>query len=445
MKQAIVMGAACLIAGTSFGQLTIKGQYRPRAEYRHGYKTLADTNQNPAFSIDQRLRLSFEYKVADYEFFATVQDIRTWGANSQLNVSDGFLSLHEGWAKVNFKNNWGLKLGRQEIDYDDARIFGNVDWTQQARSHDAALIQYTKEGFKFDLGFAFNQPGSVLVGTDYTVASSYRDMQYIWLNKNFGTKVNFSFLALNLGQQVNVVDANGDPDFSYNYTQTVGTHAKFKGGKLNIDFNGFVQMGSPQVAPVTPLFAVLGGVDISYKVSDNFSAILGYEYQSGKSQTDTTKSYNEQAYSFNPYFGTNHKFNGYMDYFYVGNHINSVGLQDAYLKFKYARGKSSVELDGHIFMAAADVLDKVELSKTGKYTAMNPMLGTEIDLTFKTKLNESVTLVGGYSHMIGTETMGMLKNVVYTTGTDAGKGRIDQISNWAYVMIVIKPTLYSGK
>ena len=32
---------------------------------------------------------------------------------------------------------FAFKVGRQEINYDDARIFGNVDWAMQARSHDA--------------------------------------------------------------------------------------------------------------------------------------------------------------------------------------------------------------------------------------------------------------------------------------------------------------------
>ncbi len=33
-------------------------------------------------------------------------------------------------------------------------------------------------------------------------------------------------------------------------------------------------------------------------------------------------------FAFTPLYGTNHKFNGWMDYFYVGNHGSSIGLQD---------------------------------------------------------------------------------------------------------------------
>jgi hypothetical protein len=31
---------------------------------------------------------------------------------------------------------FSMKLGRQEVIYDNSRIFGNVDWAQQGRSHD---------------------------------------------------------------------------------------------------------------------------------------------------------------------------------------------------------------------------------------------------------------------------------------------------------------------
>jgi hypothetical protein len=40
--------------------------------------------------------------------------------------------------------------------------------------------------------------------------------------------------------------------------------------------------------------------------------------------------------SFNSLYGTNHKFNGWVDYFYVGNHAESIGLVDINTVFGYA-------------------------------------------------------------------------------------------------------------
>jgi hypothetical protein len=65
----------------------------------------------------------------------------------------------------------------------------------------------------------------------------------------------------------------------------------------------------------------------------------GYEYLSGNSYNKTDK-----VYAFEPFYGTNHKFNGFMDYFYVGNHINSVGLHDAWLKYGYKQKGNSMPI-----------------------------------------------------------------------------------------------------
>ena len=42
-----------LIPTMMVAQLTISGEVRPRAEYRHGFKSLPNQNQEAAFFIDQ--------------------------------------------------------------------------------------------------------------------------------------------------------------------------------------------------------------------------------------------------------------------------------------------------------------------------------------------------------------------------------------------------------
>ncbi|MBC7828130.1 MAG: hypothetical protein H7122_10310, partial [Chitinophagaceae bacterium] len=45
----------------------------------------------------------------------------------------------------------------QELMYDDVRLLGNLDWLQQARRHDMALLKTIHKGFQMDIGFAYNQ------------------------------------------------------------------------------------------------------------------------------------------------------------------------------------------------------------------------------------------------------------------------------------------------
>lgn len=118
-----------------------------------------------------------------------------------------------------------------------------------------------------------------------------------------------------------------------------------------------------------------------------------------------------------------------MDYFYVGNHGNSVGLQDIFVQLNAKAKKFSVGLHTHFFSAVGDVEDP---NSTG--TAMSKGLGTEIDFFFGFNLTKGVAFKGGYSQMFATETMEAIKG-----------GSKDETSNWAYAMVIFKPTLFSHK
>lgn len=423
------------VSAPSFAQFKISAEVRPRFEYRHGFQSLADSAMKAGTFTDQRTRITFDYKKDKLEFRTSFQDVRVWGSQSQLVTNEDYgISIHEAYGIAHFNDNWSFKFGRQELVYDDHRIFGNVDWAQQARSHDAAVFQYRKEKLKLDFGGGYNQDAAQNNTTNYTVAKSYKTMQYLWGNYTVNDAFNASFLALSLGQQVNFIDQNGNNTYQDNYTLTAGTRLTFKKDKLTATSNLYYQGGSTNTWPAKSVSGHLLNLDISYKIKDPLTVAIGFEMISGNSQTDTSASYAKTLHAFNPYFGTNHKFNGFMDYFYVGNHIGSVGLNDAYLTITYKKEKYFGSLAAHIFMAQADVLDKDELMTTGNITAMNPYLGTEIDLTGGFQMAPGVQCNFGYSHMLGSETMQALKG-----------GDRNAISNWGYIMIVFKPVLFEQK
>ena len=93
-----------------------------------------------------------------------------------------------------------------------------------------------------------------------------------------------------------------------------------------------------------------------------------------------------------------------MDYFYVGNHQNSVGLQDAYLKLNYTQNKWQFTLMPHVFSAPNTVLDAANKK-------MDSYLGTELDFTASYTLQKDIVASAGYSQMFGSATLERLKNV----------------------------------
>ncbi|MFO7672936.1 MAG: alginate export family protein [Lutibacter sp.] len=401
-----------LVTIQSYAQFTISGELRPRAEYRNGYKTLTADGSDAALFVSQRTRLSTQYVLEDYTFFISFQDVRVWGDVPQLNTADkNGLSLHEAWGKVKFSPNFAVKLGRQEINYDDQRIFGNVGWTQQGRSHDIAIFKLENENYKFDLGLAYNQDAENLFGNTYTTTGNYKAMQYAWFHKDWN-KFNASFLILNNGLQ-NIVEDE------IRYSQTFGSHLKYKASDA-LNFNANIYLQSGKDIQDNDLSAYLIGLDLGHKTSSKVDLGLGFEIQSGN---DNALIGNKNK-AFTPFYGTNHKFNGFMDYFYVGNHANSVGLVDIYAKIGTKIGnKSSLTATVHNFSAQAEIASNVD-----------KQLGTEVDLVYSHKFNGDVTIEAGYSQMFASEGLKVVKN-----------NFDDNVNNWAWLMITIKPTLFNSK
>jgi hypothetical protein len=437
LKKGVAFATMTLALSTTYSQLKISGEIRPRFEYKHGYKALADSAANNGASIDQRTRLNFDYKKDQIKFRVSLQDVRTWGNQSQLVGNEDFgISVHEAWGEATSKDKLHkLKFGRQELAYDDHRILGSVGWAQQARSHDALLYKYGKNKLMFHTGLAYNQNGSSLNSTSYINAKSYKAMQYIWANYTATPELKISLLAMSVGQQVNKYNTFGElTNFHDNYTLTTGTRITYNKEKIGIDFSGYYQLGATSEYAAREVAAYNLNIAVSYKVNDKITTTLGYAMLSGNDNTDTTASYAKTEHSFSPYFGTNHKFNGFMDYFYVGNHGGSIGLNDAFLKVDYKHEKFTAGITAHAFLANANILDTKEQVLTGEIKAMDPYLGTEFDVYGAFKLVPSVTCKIGYSHMLGTASMEAIKG-----------GDMNEVSNWGYVMLIMKPTLFQGK
>ena len=411
----------CLMSLLSVNQLMaqfkLSAELRPRTEYRHGYKTLFTEDDKAAFFTSQRTRLNANYSFEKLKFALSLQDVRVWGDVTQMNNTDNQLMLHQAWAEYLFTKEFSMKIGRQQLIYDDARIFGNVDWLQQARSHDLVLFKFEKN-FKLHLGLAYNQETEKVKGTDYNITGNYKNMQFVWFNKktkSFGV----SLLFLNNGLQNKSTDAV--PVYKTAYNQTYGTRLTFDKNKISMFGATYYTSGEDiNLRDLSAFYASLGA---SLKISDNWNTNIGWELLSGTSQKEVSQNVNYTNNSFTPFYGTNHKFNGYMDYFYVGNHNNSVGLKDLFAGISFKKKKFSADFTPHFFSAANDVLNPHVAGEI-----MPNYLGTEIDLTFGYKLADYAQISGGYSQMFGTETLKALKG-----------GDNNTTNNWAWIMFSFTP------
>ena len=421
-------------------QFTLDAEVRPRAEWNRGQKTLTSAGTEGVLGIVQRTRLNFGYNSNFVDVYVSLQDIRMWGSARQLTNNDGSSTwLHQAYGVAHVAPWLDIKLGRQEIDLDDARILGNVAWAQQARSHDAAVLQFKPDDkTKLDLGVTYNPTKT------NTAPGNYRTFQYLWFQRKFG-KVHTSVLFLNNGKQVTKSDSavhseSGtklyfDQEALY-FTQTIGARLGYKTDKFQVfgaayyqtgNNGGYTAVANDAVDDITinrqNTDAFLGRLDVSGTLGP-ITLLGGYEFQSGNSQINP----GTDNKAFSPFYGTNHKFNGLMDYFYVGNHFGSVGLHNPFFGLKFKKNKFWTGLTAHYFMAGNDVADAANPG-----SAMSSGLGTELDFLLGYNVNNAFGVLAGYSHLFATETMQALKG-----------GEYMQPQNWAFLMITYKPRIFDS-
>lgn len=439
------IGALLLSNHIAQAQLTATGQIRERSEARGGQGTLLQTGQKGAFFNSQRTRLNVGYAGYRYKIFASLQDVRVWGQDASTinrtttDANDGLL-FHEAWSEISLVDttstiqNFSVKIGRQEISYDDQKVLGSLDWLQQARRHDAILIKYANKGWTADIGAAFNQrseqnagttfngqPGTYPAGTNQ-IGHAYKSFQYAYIaRKFFFGDVSFLFFKDDFNKFTGTVAA---PAFTQgvNSRTTTGFYYNLNPTrKLNLNGNLYHQGGKDKMG--TKISANQASLTATYQVGRKLFLGIGADYLSG---TDENKEATQNNL-FDPLYGTPHKFWGYMDYFYVASGFGQQGLLNYFFKTKYvANDNLSLFLDVHGFESAAKLNG-----------GLDSYLGTEIDLMARYKFTKVINIEAGYSVMAATRTMASaaVKNVTNPVLN----------AHWAYVMLNITPNFLNTK
>ncbi|GAB1307552.1 alginate export family protein [Urechidicola sp. KH5] len=397
----------------------ISAEIRPRYEHRHGFGTLIETDQAGSHFVSQRSRINFDFAFEMIKLKFSGQHTGVWGDVGTLGKSDNNLSINEAWAQAIFSDKFSVKFGRQVISYDDQRIIGATAWAQQARRFDAMVARWQiAEKTILDVGLSLSNDGEISVGDmPYSNAAGYKAMGFGWFHHDF-KNLGFSALFLNNGVEHNVY---GDDNLEVDYTQTFGSHITYDLNRFSADGSIYFQTGKLNTNEVS---ATNYALNLRYIIAKELTINVGYEYFSGKDMNDTSND----VKSFNPLYGTNHKFNGLMDYFYVGGqHLNNVGLNDLHFGLTYKKDKFFVKVAPHFFFGAADIYDGS--------VKMDDNLGFEIDMTTGYNFTSDINLQGGFSMMSATESMEVIK----------GGGDSDEGNYWGWVMITFKPTLFKSK
>lgn len=463
LSKSVFLGIALTIFGynESKAQLSVTGQIRERSEVRDGQGTLLKNDQKkPGLFNTQRTRLNVGYSGYRFKFFTALQDVRVFGQDASTNnrttvdANDGIM-FHEAYVDVSLKDtinkavNMSVKVGRQEISYDDQKILGGLDWLQQGRRHDAIIFKYSNKGWIFDAGVAFNQNKEQNVGTVYNgsntagslpattitypagtngIGTMYKSFQFAYLSRKFYFgDISLLYFKDDFNRYTSAgtpaVKTYGESVWSRNtsgvYFNVMPTR------KLNLTGSAYYQGGHDKDGK--SISAKMASITATYQAGRKLFIGPGVDFLSGNDGTKTATQNNR----FDPLYGTPHKFWGAMDYFYVASPFGSQGLLDYFFKIKYnAKDKLTLLLDVHGFEAGNKL-------SNGAGGTLDSYLGTEIDFTAKYNLTKIINLEAGYSIMQAKNSLASaaVKNVANANLTP----------QFAYVMLNIKPDFLAKK
>lgn len=415
----------------SFAQFSIDAQVRPRAEAWRGYRVLPnDTLSDPLFYISQRTRLSFNFNsdVIDVKF--TAQDVRLWGSEDIYSSTSAFgrttgIDLYEGWVAVRPFNNFMIRVGRQELNYDDGRLLWNRNWNQFGTTYDMLLMAYENNGWKVHGAFSwYNNVYSATGLTPYP--DKIRSLSFLWISKEFSSNFKLTGISLLTGVQapnsVSVVYAKS----------TSGLNAFINAKGFNAHLAGYYQGGKHKDGRNVSAFALIGTV--GYK-KNWFSIRGGINYLSGQNYEKNDPETTDKYQLFDILYGARHKFYGYMDYFInIETSTREGGLNDLFISFKPSfAGKHSIELAAHYFLLAGKIPDPMANSVD---VILESYLGTEIDLVYDYKPFDFMSLQAGLGWLSPGASLEKIQ-MVY------GEETLQPF--FSYVQLTVKPTLFKTK
>jgi len=340
-----------------FSDVKLKGEIRPRYEMAD----VVDNGKDKANAYTARTHLVVSANFMEVENLSAtvgIQSVNNFGYDKYNSTANGettydvvkdpnFAMLSE--ASLDYKTGkTAFHVGRSHVNLDNQRFIGTVGWRQVERSYDTAYVAdnsienltvlgayvYGLQGVGSD---ETTETSSVLLNVKYKVADSLSITAYDYMIASTHDTLGVSLTGK--------VDAGAKLDYRVEYAvqkdATMELHdvsAKADASYYNIDL----------------------GVNISGLIAG-----VNYEFLSGADATGAT--------AFNPALGTNHKFNGWADMFYVAS-IPSGGLKDANIRLGYvAKGLGKVLAIYHDFKADTDMASSSGVSDD---------LGSEFDLLY---------------------------------------------------------------
>lgn len=431
IKVMISVLALFLMAGYVQAQFSLTGEFRTRGEANNGYKYIPVEGNDVQYYASQRSRLSLNYKADKYDAKLTLQDVRAWGGGDIYSgagvwgSSSGF-DIYEAWVDVKTGTHSSIKVGRQELKYDDQRLLSWRNWNQYGLTYDAAVFKYKKDDWRIDAGLSYNSYDSKILGdtedrNNYYYADKNRQktLNFLYLKKELSPSFYLAFSGILAGY------SRSDSSNTIYGTGTYGVHANYKKNGIEVKANAFLQSGHNKSGQ--EIDAYFFTADAGYKLG-KFRLGAGVDIISGHDASNDDADYQKRDHVFNLMYGARFKYYGWINHFVLmDEHTKNGGLVDIYPNVTYKFNKKNI-IKGyyHLFSLQNTILD-------GNGDEYDKSLGSELDLMYIKKISKEVNLKAGFSYSMPSETLEAFK----------GASGTDKTPYWGWVMLTVKPNFFS--
>ena len=290
--------------------------------------------------------------------------------------------IHQAFVDAKLGQSGMLRLGRQEIILDDARLIGNVGWRQNGQSFDGASFLSIKDRNQFQLAYITRVNTILLTHVDLD--------SMILLNNRFKATEN-----LNIGAFGYLLDTESDAETARD-SATYGLRLDGTAGRFAYDVTFASQSDyADGEGHGGTMINALG----KWKVGD-WTVGAGANVISGQDGEDR---------AFDTLFSTAHKYNGWADQFLATNGGNLVnGLQDFYIQ-------AGTLYKGVAFLVVYHLYETTDGNTyVGDY-------GSELDFQFTRSFNKHVSA--------------LLKFAIYSADDALDNPTVDEKVVWARVNI----------
>jgi hypothetical protein len=367
-----------------------------------------------------RTRLGVEKNVGkNLNFFAQLQDSRIFGETGATIVNNKNVDLYQGYLKIMepFNLPVTLQAGRFAVAYGTERLLGAVGWHYISRSWDG--VRFSLDPIKLDL-FGLTQRDN----TPY-IANATPGIYPFPSNPDNSRSLYGAYKRFDINKE-NQLDLLGyydidrtkvQPDKSRlsRYTLNASYFSSFN--KFSLIAEAAYQGGEYNtVAGTGNISAYLLSVQGHY-TEKLFKVGAGIDMLSGTDPTSSSSDYK----TFDPSYGTNHKFYGFMDYFInIPLNTDDLGLNDFYLNADFKlTNLFDLNIAFHYFMSNVPYKSLFITNETSAY-------GQELDITLRYNFIQGTSITWGGSIFLP----GDLMKIKFNTA-----GLREDPAFWTYLML----------